>query len=96
MKYNVGFDVAHDAYVYSYSDFSLLFFVFYSMLCQYSTLNRGNVDQNPSYFEKPLIGSCSGPWGNMAPITKDSLSSPLHECQKPEGKIAGEALVESS
>lgn len=58
--------------------------------------NTGAPDQNPGYFAAPLIGSCSSPWGNFAPITKDSLSSALHECQKPEGKIAGEALVESS
>lgn len=58
--------------------------------------NTGALDQNPGYFAAPLIGSCSSPWGNFAPITKDSLSSALHECQKPEGKIAGEALVESS
>ena len=49
----------------------------------------------PIILLKLLIGSCSGPWGINAPITKDSWSSPLHECQKPEGKITGGALVES-
>lgn len=70
--------------------------VYYSVLSPYYTLTRGNPIQSPSYFVKALIGSCSGPWSNIAPITKDSLSSPLNECQKPEGKIAGEALLESS
>lgn len=52
-----------------------------------NTLNLGNLNQNPSQVETVLIGSCAGPWGNNAPIKEDSLSPPLHEYQKPEGKI---------
>lgn len=95
-EYSIGFAVAPDAHFFI-PILILAVSLFSPSSCTVSIWhNRGNLDQNPSYFAKPLIGSCSSPWGNFAPITKDSLSSPLHECQKPEGKIAGEALVESS
>lgn len=45
---------------------------------------------------RPLIGSVSDPRGDTAPITEHSLSSPLHECQRLQGKITAEALEESS
>lgn len=55
-----------------------------------------NLALEPTYISSMLIGCSSKPWGNIAPITKDSLSSPLHECQKLQGKITGGALREFS
>ena len=52
------------------------------------------------FFASPLIGSLRNPWGNIAPIAKDSFFffffTFLHECQRLRGKITGDALGESS
>ena len=69
-----------------------MLFLSSSALCEYGTVDRENLDQSLSYFARLLIGSFSNPTSNIAPITKDGLSSPLRECQRLQGKITGEAL----